>query len=118
MTGSSTHSASADATRLGHDMDYAPEQLLSDRWVCRRCDRVAFEDCEGIWGAATTTPCTNPCPNCSATLYTHHHVECPRWGTEPPWEPISSDWQLGRDDSVTLAKSAEGAPPAEAGEQR
>jgi hypothetical protein len=46
-----------------------------------------------------------PCPNCSATLYTHHHTECPRYGTEPPWEPISSDWQFGRDDSVTLAQN-------------
>jgi hypothetical protein len=46
-----------------------------------------------------------PCPNCSATLYTHHHTECPRYGTEPPWEPIGSDWQFGRDDSVSLAQN-------------
>lgn len=63
------------------------------------------------WERVDPAPGCNPipCPNCSATLYTHHHTECPRWGTEPPWEPLSRDWQLGRDDSVSLAKAD---PPA------
>ena len=57
---SSTHSASADATRLGHDVDYAPKTEGIDRWECRRCGRVAYQRGEDIHGSATTVPCTAP----------------------------------------------------------
>lgn len=53
-----SRSASAEATKLGHDM-----YLRADggpgigRWECRRCGRIAYQGGDVINGSATVTAC-------------------------------------------------------------
>jgi hypothetical protein len=57
---SCTGSASADATRLGHDMALKTYGPTLYRWECRSCGRMAYQEGDRIWGSATPVRCDGP----------------------------------------------------------